>query len=235
MPDPTFSHSSHADQQALAPQGPARWRWPWLPLLGALALLIALRFSALSGNAGGRDGLDGPGIGTKLTQLDLQPLTGNPDPVSLADLEGKVTLINFWGPWCGYCVVEFPHLVELEKHLRAEPDFQLLSVSSNPDPSDERGLAESTKSFLMQQRAEFPTYRDPGGQSTRALAHSAGLQQFGYPTTVVLDRNALIRGVWIGFRPGDERGMQQLIERVLQATEPSHGSSIEAEVSKAVD
>ena len=219
MSDPTFSHSNQADQQTLPPRPPARSTWPWLLLLGAVVLMVALRFSVTSGDAGGRDGLEGPGIGTKLTQLDLQPLTGNPDPVSLADLEGKVTLLNFWGPWCGFCVVEFPHLVELEKHFRSQPDFQLLSVSSNSDPTDERGLAENTASFLKQHQAEFPTYRDPAGRSTMALARAAQFSQFGYPTTVVLDRQAIIRGVWIGFRSGDERGMRELVEQLLRSDE----------------
>jgi thiol-disulfide isomerase/thioredoxin len=233
MSQPTFSHSNQADQQALPPVPTSRRIWPWLLLLGAMVLVLALRWSVLTDGAGGRDGQDGPGLGAKLTKLDLQPLTGDAKPVSLADLEGKVTLINFWGPWCGFCVAEFPHLVELEKHFRDVEDFQLLSVSSNPDPSDEEGLQEDTELFLKHQQAEFPTYRDPGGASTIALAQAASFPRFGYPTTIVVDRGAVIRGVWVGFRAGDERGMRQLVERVLHGAESDGDFQAAAAESKS--
>ena len=61
-----------------------------------------------------------PAVGQKITTFALQPLTGDSREVTEADLAEKVTLVNFWGPWCGACAVEFPHLVE---------------VSSVPSPS----------------------------------------------------------------------------------------------------
>jgi len=217
MSQPGFTRSNEAEQQWLPPQPTSRPIWPWITLLAGVVLILLLRWRLTTGDGGsGRDGQVETVVGTNLTKLDLQPLTGNPPPVSLADLEGKVTLINFWGPWCGYCIVEFPHLVELEQHFRSEPEFQFLSVSSNPDPSDEQGLAENTAEFMKQRQAEFPTYRDPGGHSTRALVETSQLAGFGYPTTILVDRDVIIRGVWIGFRPGDEKGMRQAIENVLR-------------------
>src|SRR5262249_39047933 len=134
-----------------------------------------------------------PAIGTKLTMFRLEPLTGNGRPITEADLIGKVTLVNFWGPWCGACVVEFPHLMEIEKHFREEPDFQFLSISTNYNPRDDKGLAQSTEHFLKQRRADFPTYRDPDAATTRDLIQAARLDHFGYPTTVLIDREGAIR------------------------------------------
>lgn len=214
MSNAGFSQSSEAEQQLLPQQSAARPLWPWILLLVGLVVVFALRSRFMAGGQG-RDGQSHPAVGTKITTLALEPLTGNRSPVSLTDLQGKVTLINLWGPWCGFCVVEFPHLVELEQHFRNEPEFQFLSVSSNYDPRDEQGLAESTAEFLKQHQATFPTYRDPEGRSTMALIETAKLQGFGYPTTLVVDRAGIIRGVWIGFRPGDENGMRKTLEGVL--------------------
>ncbi len=38
---------------------------------------------------------------------------------------------------------------------------------------------------------------------------------FGYPTTVLLDGSGIIRAVWIGYIPGSEREMEQVISKLL--------------------
>jgi thiol-disulfide isomerase/thioredoxin len=208
-----FTKSSKAEQQMLPPERSGLSVWPWLLLIAALVigLLVRVAFQRPSEPRGEPH----PAVGTKLTMLHLLPLTGDARPVMESDLAGKVTLINLWGPWCGACVVEFPHLVEIVNHFHDQADFQFLSVSSNFDPFDEQGLAESTAEFLKRQQADFPTYRDPQAQSTRALVRAAKLEGFGYPATVVLGRDGAIRGLWIGYTPGDEKEVRRTVENAL--------------------
>jgi thiol-disulfide isomerase/thioredoxin len=208
-----FTKSSEAEKQLLPPERSGPNVWPWLLLIVALVVMLLVRVAFQRPPEARGD--HHPAVGTKLTTLQLLPLTGDAQPVSEADLTGKVTLINFWGTWCGPCLVEFPHLVELVNHFRDQADFQFLSVSSNSDPYDEEGLAESTAQFLKQQQADFPTYRDPRGQSTMALVQAAKLDGFGYPATVVLGRDGAIRGLWIGYTPGDEKAVRQVLEKAL--------------------
>jgi thiol-disulfide isomerase/thioredoxin len=203
------------ERQALPADHPTRRVWPWLLVAGALAAVMWWR--AVAGPGKAPPAANHPAIGGKITTFRLEPLTGDGRSVTESDLIGKVTLVNFWGPWCGACRVEFPYLVEIEQHFRGHPDFQFFSVSSNFDPLDEQGLKQSTEQFLKLFQADFPTHHDPQAKTTIALIQVARIEGFGYPTTVLLDREGVIRGLWPGFAPGDERQIRQAIDDALKA------------------
>jgi len=213
MTESGFYKSSEAERQILPAERKSWPLWPWVALLAAVAVVVALRAGVTPPEARGQTH---PAVGTKLTTFHLEPLTGEGRPTSEADLHGKLTLINFWGPWCPACLVEFPHMMELEKHFRSQPGFQFFSVSANSDPRDDRGLAESTEQFLKQQKAEFPTYRDPEGQTAISLIKAAKIEDFGFPATVLVGSDGAIRGIWLGYVPGDETTIRQAIEKALQ-------------------
>ncbi len=161
---------------------------------------------------------ENPLVGSSLAQVDLQPLTGQGKPVALADLSGKVTLINFWGTWCPPCRAEFPHLVSIYDEFRARSDFRFLSVSSGTgltEPeADVNSLRQETLAFLYQSRADLPTYTDADGRTRQAIDKVGGF--VGYPTTLVLDRRSMIRGTWIGYEPGVERQIRDLVVKLLE-------------------
>lgn len=56
--------------------------------------------------------------------------------VSLADLQGKVVLLDFWATWCPPCVQEMPYLVSLSKEF--EPQGVALVAASRDDPPDHK-------------------------------------------------------------------------------------------------
>jgi thiol-disulfide isomerase/thioredoxin len=214
MADSGFEQTSDAERQQMPPER-GRWPlWPWLVLMGALAVVIVMRFGRMIPAEEPRGEHD-PAVGRKLARFRLEPLTGDARPVTEADLEGKVTLVNFWGPWCPACVIEFPHLVELEEHFRSRAGFQFFSVSTNPDPRDEEGLREGTEQFLKQRQASFATYRDPQAGTIIELVNSAKIENFGFPATVVLGPGGVIRGLWIGYVPGDENAVRHAVDKAL--------------------
>ena len=211
-----FSRSSQAEQAFLPPER-GQWRvWPWLLLLAALviAMLIRAGTMAIVEPRGERH----PAVGSKLSTFHLEPLTGDSAAVELADLTAKATLVNFWGPWCGACALEFPHLVELVEHFRPERDFQFLSISTSHDAQGEETLAADTEQFLKDHKADFPTYRDPEAATTIALIKEKKIEQFGYPTTVLLGPGGVIRAVWQGYNENDPTSIRQAIEKALAET-----------------
>ena len=72
------------------------------------------------------------GVGQKLTFLELEPLTGSPPPISVADLQNHVVLLNFWGTWCPPCREELPHMANLQKRFAGRESFHLLAISYPP-------------------------------------------------------------------------------------------------------
>lgn len=197
---------------------------PRLLRLAAMTAAVALGLLTLAGCPGtlpssGEEaiGANHPAVGKKMEVVRLQPLTGDAEPVSTKDIQGKVTLINFWGPWCGYCEVEFPHLVEMVNHFESNPDFQILSVSTEGPGGNRETLAEETKDFLARYKANFPTFTDDDQVTTSHLRLVAGLDDygFGYPTTVILDRDGVIRGLWVGYLPGWEQQMRRVVDNEL--------------------
>ncbi len=52
--------------------------------------------------------------------------------LDLAQLKGKVVLVNFWATWCPPCRTEEPSLRELARRLSPE-SFQLVAVSVDDD------------------------------------------------------------------------------------------------------
>src|SRR5262245_21565945 len=83
-------------------------------------------------------GLRHPSVGGQMPNVTLDPLLNTEEPVSIGDLHGKVTLIDFWGPWCGYCIQEFPELLPLERKYRGRDDVKFLMVSYSGGPDESR-------------------------------------------------------------------------------------------------
>ena len=161
----------------------------------------------------GPSALRHPAVGQRLSRLELQPLTGDGQPVSLDDLAGRVVLLNFWGTWCPPCLVELPDLARIESTFRDRDDFKFLAVSCGQGPSeDPEDLRLNTTSLLFSEQIDMPTYSDPGGVSRLDARQVVGLEFF--PTTVILDRGGVIRGVWVG--PADKGELEDLISQLLE-------------------
>ncbi|NLX98567.1 MAG: TlpA family protein disulfide reductase [Rhodopirellula sp.] len=155
------------------------------------------------------------GVGKPLSALQLHPLTGAAEPVTLAELHGKVVLVNFWGTWCPPCRAEIPHLAKLRTKLIDRSDFRLLAVSCGEGgPEDLVELEAATQAYLEHARIDLPTYADPERTTRGAFDHAAGLN--GFPTTFLLDREGVIRAVWEGYAPGLVDTMEARVLELLR-------------------
>jgi thiol-disulfide isomerase/thioredoxin len=98
---------------------------------------------------------------------------------SLADLRGKVVLVNFWATWCPYCRHEMPAMEAFYRENRAR-GFEIVAYS------------------LDKTQAEADDYLRKEGYTFPAPLMSPGVSEaFGgverVPLSFVVDRNGVIR------------------------------------------
>ncbi len=151
-------------------------------------------------------------IGRALPQLDLYPLTEGTPPISLAELQGKVTVLHFWGTWCPPCQKEFPEFTKLANRFADNPEVAIVSVSCSSGPEyDLQTLHDETVAFMSAHSATMPTYSDPTAMTRQQIAMILPNGSMGYPTTLLIDREGKIFKVLDGYYSGD---MEKLIPAI---------------------
>lgn len=110
-------------------------------------------------------------------------------PISLAQLRGRVVLVNFWATWCKPCEQEMPAMQRLYESL-AGTDFELLAVSVDQS-------ADDVKAFRDRLALSFPILLDP------AKRVSSEYQSYRYPESYLIDRDGRILSRYVGPRDWD--------------------------------
>ena len=89
----------------------------------------------------------------------------------------KLTMINFWEPWCGPCVSEMPDLERLYEAYK-DKGFQIIGVYS------ETGMENDVDDILNNGKVSYPILK---------YTSEFDIFQTGYvPTTVFVDQNGHI-------------------------------------------
>lgn len=128
----------------------------------------------------------------------------NGEKATLANLEGKVVLVDFWAVWCGPCRAVFPQLTSLHKKYHGKGleivgltryyerfDFKngkLAKLDSKLDRKQEQAMLQSFVSH----------YKLPYRIQTVSPADFARYHVRGIPTAVLIDRKGKVRMVKVG-------------------------------------
>ncbi len=110
-----------------------------------------------------------PGFGLK----DLEGKT-----LTLDELAGRVAVINYWGIWCGWCVIEMPEFQQLHERYADDPDVVVLSINNDSNPDD-------VPPWMTEKGYDFRVLLDDGYVSSVA-------EVTAFPTSWFLDRQGRI-------------------------------------------
>jgi cytochrome c biogenesis protein CcmG/thiol:disulfide interchange protein DsbE len=86
-----------------------------LPLAGFLAVAVVLGIALKRSPDAGQAFVKSALIGKPAPQFTLPGLTPDAPPVTMAQFQGRWTLVNVWGTWCAECHIEHPVLLDIQR------------------------------------------------------------------------------------------------------------------------
>ena len=140
-----------------------------LATLAAIAIIALAAFTLFSAPAN-------PAPSFQLTNLHNQA-------ISNANLQGKVTLINFWFPSCPGCVSEMPKLIRMARDYQGK-EFQILGIADSLD---------GVKNYVAKQGIPFNVMFD----ADKAVAQKF-LKTELYPTSVLINKKGEVLKTFVG-------------------------------------
>lgn len=139
-------------------------------------------------------------VGTQAPDFTLKSNQG--DNVRLAEQRGQVVMLNFWASWCAPCRKEMPLLDELYQRYESA-GFMLYGVNVEPDSA-------AGDELIKDLGVTLPVLYDTESRVSQAYGIDA------MPTTIVIDRDGVIRYVNRGYRSGDEEKYRKQVKELIR-------------------
>lgn len=186
-----FRHARRRDSVA------RRGRRHWVALLAAALPLAAFAQAVLE-----------PWTGQPAAPpIELRTLDGR--AFSLADLKGRVVIVNFWATWCEPCIEEMPSLERLRARLAGEA-FEVLAVNYQEGPP-------RIRAFLQKVPVTFPIVRDTDGAVARAW------QARVFPRSFIVDAAGRIRYSVVGSLDWAAPEIEKTVRSLIRVAPPAAG------------
>ncbi len=160
-----------------------RFLLPGLVAAAAVALVALLVFGIESeGVSGSLDAALAKGVRMQEPDANVAlPVLGSGRMQSLAQLKGKVVVLNLFASWCDPCKAEAPILESVQRQIQGQ-NATVLGVTYLDNTSD-------AQQFVHHEHINYPVVRDVTGSFARAWGAN------GIPETFVIDRSGRVAAV----------------------------------------
>ncbi len=155
----------------------------------------------------------GPKVGDKAIDWSLKDADGK--TVKLADLKGKVVVMDFWATWCGPCRKAMPDIQRLHDDFKGK-DVAVFGLNAwerddtKADPKTGKKLtgAEKAKNYMTDQKFTYGLLL-----AADKVAEQHGLT--GIPAFYIIDTKGKIVFAEGGYSPNHYKEMKTVIQKAL--------------------
>ena len=138
------------------------------------------------------------------TWRDVQAVKGTV-PSSIAGLRGRVVLVDFWATWCVPCRIVMPKLSALQARYGAQ-GLTVVGLSTED--------AQEVLPFTQRMAPGYSVGVDTRAETARAYG------VVSLPTLVVVDKRGVVRDVAVGYTPGEDARLEDMVKALLQEPAP---------------
>lgn len=126
--------------------------------------------------------------------------------VSLADLGGRVVLLNFWATWCLECRPEMPEIERLHREFGPQ-GLTVVAINAR------EGIA-TVRAYAKELGLTFPLVLDPNGEIGRLYG------VIGIPTSFLIGRDGRAVALAVGPRAWGSPPARGIIQDLLSEPAP---------------
>lgn len=144
-----------------------------------------------------------PPAPSAIMQADIKALDDT--TFKLQDKKGKVLLVNLWATWCGPCISEMPHLVEMQDKYK-DKGFEVIGLDT-----DDESKAD-IEAFAAKQKLNYQLGWANGAMMNEFVKIS---RLNGIPQSLLINREGQLTGVFTGGGPKTVEKMKETVEKIV--------------------
>lgn len=149
-------------------------------------------------------------------QFSLPDLHGKVISLKDEQYKNKAILVNIFGSWCGGCNLEIPYLVRF-KNKYHEKGLEVIGIAFEFGSAEEQ--VEAIQKVSRKYHLNYPLLMGGLKDNEKVEVLIDGLKDFkGYPTTLYIDRNGIVKhiqvGFWIASEPHKKWQLKQMEDNI---------------------